>query len=636
MRRWQVPRTRIGRILSAIAIGLALIVGAFLLLLAIADAGLLDGAIRGWASHRLGRPVQFRDLRMHLLSRRPEVEVRGLVIANPPWIGSGAVAEVERLRARLRPFAMLRGNFDPSELSLEGTTLHLVRLRAGRNNWTFGTRHHEDGPAFAPLRAVRRLTIADGRLDYVDLARKLRLHATLSHDNGRRTPLRLGGVGTLDGFPVQVSARGGALNGADVGRPYPFVARLVDGATTVDARGTSGDPFDLTTFRLAIVAHGPNLADLGYLFNLRTPNSAPFQLKTVATADGSQFTFRPLTVRFGGSDLQGWIRSDHSTSRHRATAELRSAAWTREDVRAVLASLPPRASARSRSGALPPAAGGRWILPDTPLPAENLRALDLQATVHVGAVRGYPLPLDRLAARIALRSGKLTYTILDSELYGGRLRGSLAFDVRGSTPRVAVTAELSGARLARMSAGSATPLSGELALTAQLRGAGGSIHEAASRASGSATLRIRNGSLPPAAAFMIGGDTLSALRSMGDARRPIALDCLSAGFRGASGRLSTETLAIRTAAGDTIGRGVLDLSNESVRFRLIGTARDRKLFQLAMPVLIEGPVAHPRVSVMPARNARKLGLKGKLGLALSPLAAMLPMGKQAPIIAKCR
>jgi uncharacterized protein involved in outer membrane biogenesis len=634
MSAWRIPRTRMGKILSAATLGLALLSVLFVALLAAADAGLLDRAIQRWASRKIDRPVNFRALHLHLLSPNPRVQVEGLSIANPAWMGRGAVAEAARLTATFSLARMIRGGLGPSTLAIEGLELHLLKVSASKNSWTFGkARKLQRGFDF--LRPVERLTIADGHVDFVDIQRKLRFRAIVTHGVSGAMPLLIRGQGRLDGIPLGLTARGGPLHGVGVERPYPFVAHLVDGATIVDAKGTSANPFDLVKFRLAIRARGPNLADLGYLFNLRTPNSAPFTLATIAEGDGAQFAFRPLQVRFGGSDVRGWIRSDHTTGRHRATAELWSAVWTNADVRAVLAPIPPRAVARSASGAVPRDVQSRWILPETPFPIANLRGVDLQAHVHVRAVRGYPLPLDELSARIDLDNGKLTYSAVRAEIYGGSLSGSAVLDVHRPTPRLTIAGAVRGVQLSQVPARSAARMSGELTLTAKLSGAGRSVHEAASTASGAATVRIRHGSVPPAAAFMLGGDMLKALHSMGDVQRPIALDCVSARFGATGGRLTTDNLVIKTAAGDTIGRGLLDLRDERVSFTLEGAPKHHKPFQLAMPILIQGPAKRPGVSVLPAHNAAKLGLKGKLGVVMSPLAALLPLGEQASVVARC-
>lgn len=630
----QDPRGHLLRILSLMLLGLTVLIGGFAVLLAAADTGLLDRPIQRWASRKLDRGVTFQALHLQLLARHPRVIVEGLSLSNPPWIGKGNVARASHLDATLRWSALLGGRIEPVSLFIDNLSLHLVRVKAGQNNWTLG-HPHKGERALAFLRGAEHVRVTGGRLDWLDLERGLRFRGEMRHVDGGPMPLLMHGQGDLNGMPFALDAKGGPLHGPAVDRPYPFAAHLIDGATIVNAHGTSGDAFDLARFTLAIDSRGQNLGDLGYLFNLRAPNSPPFDLETIATGEEARFTFSPIRIRFGDSDARGWIRADHSTGRHRAVAELWSHVWTKQDVRAVLSPIPPHRTTRSRSGTVPPERGSRWILPATPFPIANLQGLDLQARIHVARLRGYPLPLEEVGARIDLENGKLTYSSVRASVYGGTLAGTATLDVHRPVPMLAVDGRIEGLQLGRLATSPASRTTGALDIGVKLAGSGRSVHDAASKASGSASIRIANGSIPPAAAFMLGGDTLRALRSMGDVRRPIALDCLSAQFSATGGQLTTHDLAIQTGAGNTAGKGVLNLDDERLRLILTGSPRMRKPFQLAMPILIDGSLSRPHASLGPGRNAARLGLTGGLGVALSPLAALLPMGRQKPVHRPC-
>ena len=627
-----IPQVRqVALVLGAVA--LAAMCGLMALLVA-ADRGLLDPWFERWASHQLGRPVRFGSLKIQLLQRQPHVEILDLAIANPEWLGRGTVAEAKRVSATLGLGALLQGSFRPTGLTLSGLELHLVRAAEGKNNWTFGS-SKRGGPAFEPLRSVERLSIVGGTASFDDARRQLRAKVTFSHSLGGSMPFQLRAEGELAGSPFVTLAQGAALNGPGVGRPYFFTAQVIDGKTIVDVRGTSENPFDFAKFELAIKARGPNLASLGYLFNLRTANTRPFALQTVAKGEAAHFAFDPLHVRFGDSDITGWVRSDHSGARHRATANLSANLWTRDDLRAVLAPLPPHKAARNRSGAVAPAKS-HWLLSDEPFPTANLRALDVQAQIRVSAIRGYPFPLNGLNARVDLAAGRLSYRIVKAEIHGGQLAARGTLDVRSPQPMLRFAGELRGLQLAAITARTKAPMSGRLSITTDLRGRGRSIHEAAAAASGSMTVRVAGGSVPAAPAFMLGGDMLRSLRSLGNGRSATPLECLSASFTASHGTLTTNSVAIRTAAGDTVGSGTFDLAGERIRFILRGHPRERKLFRLAMPIRIEGPLARPTALLLPSYNAEKLGLRGKLGIALSPVASLLPLGGQEPVVARCK
>jgi uncharacterized protein involved in outer membrane biogenesis len=520
------------------------------------------------------------------------------------------------------------------DILVEQPRLHLIRLRDGRNNWTLGSDSPGE-PAFAALRGTQTLRISGGELSLDDRTRDLRFAGTFAQDADTRLPFSLHGRGMLQGGGIVLTARGGPLHGASVDRPYPFVARLVDGGLIMRARGTSREPFDFTGYNLVIASQGPNLADFAYLFSLQAPNSAPFSLTLVAQADGPMVSFTSVSGRTGGSDFTGWIRSDQRTRRHKVTAELRSKRWTREDVRAWLSPLPSRGIARTTSGRMAVEPAGAWILSNEAFPVEQLRAIDIDSGVKVASLDGYTLPLRSVRAHVKLDHGRLLIAKLKARLFAGLVSGAVQLDVAGRTPLLGVSGAVRGLDLGRIQTSPSSRLGGRLDLQMNLRGRGGSIHSAAATAAGKASMRITAGILPRPAAFLLGGDLIRAVGTFGKGRSAVAMRCARASFVGSQGKFFVRDLTMRTAEGATTGHGSLVLGTEQVSLRLDGQPTERRLFQVALPVLVQGSLSHPSVTLLPHPNARKLGLKGKLGVALSPIVALLPLGRGPHAAAGC-
>lgn len=631
-----VPCSRAGKLLAAISVLLAAIILLLLFTLIAADRGWLDRPLANLASRKLGRTVRFASLEAHLLSSTPHVNVRDLSIGNPAWVGGGNMAKIEHLSASLELGPLLVGRLAAPMVIIDGMNLRLFRAHDGRNNWTFEAQPRSRAE-FEPLRGTRTLMVQRGVVALVDGQRDLRFTGGFQHSGSGATPLSLGGTAVLAGIPLFVRAYGGPLNGPNVEAPYPFQAELVDGSTKVQSRGMTGQPFDFRTFTIKFSAQGPNIADLGYLFDLRLPNSGPYTLQTVARGDGPHFMFDHIAGRFGQSDVTGWLRSDHSSRTPKASGAFWSRTWTKRDIETMLSPLASRASARSRSGAVQVRPASRWLLSDAPFPVENLRGMNFGADLHIGALQGYSLALEHISTRIDLAGGNLTYSSLSARLYGGRLAGRMRLDVHASPSVLAVQGRVRDVQLAQVAPGSRKGMRGLLDADLDLHGVGASIHQAAATAAGTVSFHLVRGSLPPAASYMLGGDTLRAIESLGDSRKAMALDCASFGFTASGGRLSAATLAIQTPAGNTGGAGWIDLGAEKLHFRLVGTPTHRELFHIPLPVILEGSLLRPRITVLPGRNARKLGLKGGLGVALSPVAGLIPMGREpAPSIATCR
>ena len=380
--------------------------------------------------------------------------------------------------------------------------LNLVRSKSGQRNWVLG--HPKFGElAFGFLRGVAGLTITNGRIILHDFQQGCEMRGHFDHRGGLSSPFHLKAGGTLRGATFTLAGVGGPLNGSAVGRPYPFLAEIVDGKTVIDARGTSGQPFDLFAYDLAIALHGPNLADLSYLFSLQAPNSAPFALKTRAIGRGPQVRFVRLSGRIGASDVRGSINSNQSSTRHRVTADLHFGRWTKADIEASLATLPPHLSTRATSGASAIGKPSRWLLSDVPFPINRLRATDVDSRIEAKSIEGYTAPLTDVRARVALEHGRLTFSNARARIYGGELSGDGVLDARSATPQVNMTGELRGAEMAEAQALSTKGLRGRISARFSFSGQGASLHAAAARAKGQAKVRIGPGLMPRPAAFVL-------------------------------------------------------------------------------------------------------------------------------------
>ena len=625
---------RLRNLFLASGLAVALLMVAMLAAMIAIDAGIADRMIARWASRKLGREVRIEGLHATLLSSRPHLAIRTLTIGNPKWAPAGSFAKATDISARILPWSVLTGVVRAPELTINRLDLHLIRDKMGRNNWTLG-KASPGQPPFGFLKGTDRLGIAGGHVDLRDLQHDFRFVAVFRHDPSAAAALTLNGSGELKGGGVTLRSRGGALNGKAVGRPYPFTARIIDGATFVDARGHSAQPFDLSAYSLAMRLHGPNLADLTYLFDLQTPNSAPYALLVDASGHGQMVTLTNLRGRVGASDFRGSIQSDQSRPHHRVKADLVFGRWSKPDIEAAFAETPSRGQARSSSGLMASASHSRWLLSDAPFPVERLNLVDVDSTLQIAEMTDFATPLTHVQAHAVLDRGVLTLTDVAARVYGGRVSGMARLDIRTPVPRMRIKGFLRGGELATIRPGSRSGVSGRFDAEIDLAGQGSSLHRVASDASGRLAVHVDQGKTSRAVDLMVGGDMLRAAGSLGDTRRSIQLDCADAAFNAKHGALSSREIVLQTPSGITTGTGSLNLATEQIDLVLTGHPTKKRLFQLALPVRIHGPFAGLSVSVLPAHNAAVLGLKGSLGVLMSPLAAIIPLKRASERTARC-
>ncbi|ACL56327.1 AsmA family protein [Methylobacterium nodulans] len=275
-----------------------------------------------------------------------------------------------------------------------------------------------------------------------------------------------------------------------------------------------------------------------------------------------------------------------------------------------------------------------------------LRSFDGRAKARIGALRAGGLTLTDASLDAKLTAGAVEVALTQAGIAGGRVRASLTSDfaaeARGSAPpRHALHLELAQARsLALLSALSGFGLlDGTAGATIDLKAAGTTQAELARSLSGDAAIQIENGRL-------IGIDIPGVVQAVAQQLSPdprlrasdaTVFDRIAARFRIADGRATTQDLALAGPLVTARGTGSLDLSGRTLAFRIEprltrNAARALpKLFDVSLPVLINGSWDAPQVSVDlgAVLNGQNLSNLGALGSGLleggqgNPLGGML-------------
>lgn len=620
---------RIRSLLTIVAAVLLVVVAGMVGLFIAADRGLLDSRIAAVASRRLGRPISFDSLDMHLLRLHPSVDVEGLRVANPEDFGPGAMLTAAHLHVELRAWALIWSHAAVRSLRADGVVLSLVRIGPDHNNWV--TPHHRHGlPEFEPLHSLADFQVYDARLRFRDLGRHLDVAGRLAIGRGA-APLRFTGTGQFLGTPINVSFAGGPLHGDAVGQPYPFAAKLQDGSTHVAASGTSVQPFDLSGYHLKVSSDGPNLADLGYLFHLITPNSRPYRLSALATSANGEVRVDNLAIRTGGSLVSGAIWSDHRQPRRDILADFRASTLQRDDINAILAQIPSHMQARSRTGEIPSIGPSRFVVSDAPLGLARLRATDLDFRIRVDRLLGYPLAFENITARFDIDHGILSMPSFQADLFGGTVRATGRIDARSDLPDINFSTRLRGVSLSSFPGATSTAASGTVDSDLEIAGRGISFHAAAASGRGHLQIALRNLVLPKAAEWMLAGDLIrGASAAFGRAKAQGPVTIAAGPFAGSDGLLLADRASALSVLGRAQGDASVDFQSERFCLLLVGRPARKRLFQVAAPVRIEGPWLRPTVHVLPGDKARALGLHGTLGTILTPIAGLIPAKRRPP------
>ncbi len=579
----------------AAAVGVALLLGAAVAVaLGALNAGAVAGPVQALLQAKLGRPVSFAHLAVSRVPEGLKLTFTDLRVGQPAKFGPGELLHAPQLVTVVRLAPLLAGRFEAPIIELTSPELHLRRRGPGENNYTFG----KGGGTSGLLGATRMLSIVGGRLDMVDPRRELTFKGGFSHDpRSTDLPLRLEGEGSLQGEAYRVQAQGGPLNARKPREPHAARIVLQDGSMLVRLAGATRAPFDFRGLDMDVETQGQNLANLIYLFNVRAPNSPPFQLSGHMHREDKHFTLTRLRARIGQSDIEGVVDSQH-LQRRRIEARLSARRITSRDLSVLLATPPPHAVARTKPG-VPRRAGGTAnesrLLSAAPISMRRLQGDDAVLHLHADHADGFGVPVNDANLNLSVINGRLAVAPLSFRTGGGRVKLEYRLDTRPKAPVARLTAQVRGVEMARVAAG--RDFSGRLDADVEAQGAGASIAAQAATTNGRVTVRVTRGALSKRTVAALNGDVLRLIGASVSPGGKAALRCLAADFDIRSGVATASRLVVATDEGRATGGGRIDFRDERLDMRLEALSRGvGPPVQLRIPISIRGALLRPQVS----------------------------------------
>lgn len=577
------------------------------------DWNRMRGPIGRYASRHYGRDVRIDgDLRVNLFSFQPSIDVGGLHIGNPAWVGRKQAASVDHARVELRLLPLLIGRLILPLVAIDHPQFLLVRDASGRTNWD---RNGENPNQPLNLPPIRRFAVTRGQVEIDDAIRKLKFTGTINSQETRGADpgaaFSLTGDGTLNGRIFRAEVKGGPLLNIDASKPYAFTAQVTAGDTYASIDGQITQPFHLDRFTAMARLSGNNLSDLYDLTGLALPQTPPYSLAAALARDGQVYRVTHLQGLVGGSDLSGSLSVDASQKLPMLTGRVSSRRLAFADLGALV------------GGGAVQAPQSPLLLPDTILHTERLRQMNAEVDYNAAAIVSRDFPLKGLATHVSVEGGVLVLNPLAFDFTRGKLSGSLRIDARRDVPVTSVDARISDVHAESFIASDDKPITGVLEARAQLTGSGASVHRVASTAAGTFTAVVPNGAMRASVAEWLGVNVISALglTLSGDTSNT-RLRCAVTHFGVQNGVMTAQQFVLDTDPTRVDGRGTIDLRNETLDLRLQGRPKSFQLLRLRAPITVKGALAHPVLGV----DTGALVTQGGIGMALAlvnPLAAVL-------------
>ncbi len=593
---------------------------------------LLRGPIAAEASRISHRPVRIDgDLKVHLLSWTPSASVSGVYVGNPDWTHGGRLAQVGELDVSIKLLPLLIGRIELPLLGLHGADINLLRDADGRENW----RTNPANSAPFKLPPIEHFVMPDGHVRLVDQKKDMvltgQVQTSENHVGSAAHPtgaFELVGDGMVNTDRFSLRLTGGPLINVRRDRPYPFDADLHAGATHVIAHGVLPKPFDFGQVDTALTVTGDNFANLIYLTGLALPETPPYALKGRFIRDGKVYHFRDVTGRVGQSDLEGHFMVDDTTGRPNLKADLRSRQLNYKDLGSLVGAPPPsaRVTPLQIAEAAKLKAEGR-ILPDATLNVERVRKMDAHVRYSADSVAAPDnLPLRQVKLTLILDHGVMSFDPISFSMPKGELNGKIRIDARQAVPRSDIDLRIVQVHLEDFFKNPAqAPLEGAFEARAVLHGVGDSVHKAASNADGTVTIVVPRGDIRQAFAELMGVNVANGLGLLfSKDQRETGVRCAVADFHAVHGVLQAKTFVVDTDVVTAFGKGDINLADESLNLRIQGHPKKLRLFHLNAPVAVTGHLNGPKFGLKPGGAPLQLAGAAALGVALGPLAAVLP------------
>ncbi len=588
-------------------------------------------------SARLHRPVRIvGHLKVHLLTWTPSVMLGGLQIGEPAWAPKKDLADFQTITVKMKLLPLLTGQVVLPLVELDHPQIAMFQDKSGKANWDFSDGKKPGKPAKLP--AIQNFVINNGELSITSLQRKLSFNGTVNaHEQetgGGKQGFRLGGKGSLNGKPFFMNVTGGPLLNVKPNVAYPFDADVRAGDTEVTAKGQVPHPFNLGQIYADVSLSGRDLADLYYLTGITLPNTPTYRIAGHLVRDEKVYEFQHFSGRVGSSDLGGDLKADMSQgNRPDVTASLLSHRLDFKDLGALFGATGRNTPAAPKL-ALTPAkpAANRRLLPDAPLDASRIRAMDADVTYKAETVLAVPnLPLRSVSLGVHLDHGLLSLNPIDFQFPQGRLSGSASINARNAVQRNAVDLRVSGIQLQNFlpkdpkAPSAPPPLEGALDARARLSGDGDTVHKAAATSDGEIVAVIPRGVVRQAFAELMGINAANGLSLLlGKNQKQTDVRCAVADFRVHNGVLQAQRVVFDTGVVIVNGSGDVNLNDETLNLTFKGSSKQFRIFHLNTPLTIGGHLTSPAFGVKPMGAIVQAGVGAALGAVIFPPLAILP------------
>ena len=581
------------------------------------------------------------------ISLTPAIVVERVAIANAGWGSRPSMVALERAEAEVELLPLLAGDIRVTRLVLVEPDILLEVNADGLANWRAGP--PSDRPAPRPARTApepegekkaeagpppvpmfNHAEIRRGRLAYRDARTGEEMRLDLDRVSARAeafdAPLEIDAGGAWNGASFSVSGSVDSL--AELASGQPVRLEFEAEALGFDARlsGAVAEPGKSDGLDLRLAVRGADLSSLAPLAGPDLPKLGPVAFDARVEGGTEHLRIERIQATVADNDVRGRIELALAGPRPRLAGSLASSVIDLAGREPKPAASKPSAAAAA-GGAKPEKAERDRVFPDDPLALDGLGAVDLDLTLTVAALTGFPVSVEAVEARVSLDDGALAVEPLRATVAGSPWEGELRLDTRSAAPGLRLAARADALDVGRLleEAGVTGLFEGKAKARIDLSGSGGSVAALMAGLDGDIRIVGGKGRLKTQAFDAAVGGASALLGTLFEGRKEwTVVNCAVASIGIGKGRATSRATLIDTEYSTVAAKGSADLASETLDLTVEPRSKSATL-NVAVPVHVRGSFADPEIRPDTGAALKKLG--GLAAIALFPPAAIVGLGE---------
>jgi uncharacterized protein involved in outer membrane biogenesis len=626
---------RVLKIALLVLLGLVVLAGAAAAALLWRGDRLVAGLIEGRGSALLGREIRI-DGGFELDWGNPiRLVAEDVHVANAEWGSAPEMFSARRLELELEPWPLLRFHYVVPRLALDGSAILLETNSEGAGNWQFFAAKAatpQERTAFPDLHKLEvSETTFTWRNGQTEATTELAFETLALDAPDPTAPVRIASKGAFQKKPYTLDATVGALAELqDPTKPYPVKLEGEVGGTKVAIEGAIAEPLEAEGLESRVSLEGKDLRQFLEVFSIPVPSTPEFRIVGRLLHRGDVWSGEEVEVKLGKSAFGGGVAIDASGKRPYIKADLVAKYLDLADFKGFTGVDPDKPPAQKQEAAAERKEGKARVIPETPLPTEQLGGFDADIAIDAAEIKpAGGVPFQRVTLVLALKDRDLFLKPLRFAMANGEVAAELHWNARTQPGQLEGSVDLRRFDLAKFFGGMDVPkqlkeTKGIVGGFLKLRSQGDDQRAVLANADGQLGVFMENGQFSQLLTEVLGLDVAEALGFLLRGDKPNPVNCLASHFNIEDGVATASTFILDTEDTVVEVRGNVNLASETLYLDVVPHPKDWSPLSARSPIEIRGtfgaPEAAPRTSTLVGR----LGAALALGVVMPP-AALLPL-----------